>query len=112
MQFQHLLQRAIARAKRGDKSLCLFYIDIDNFKEINDTFGHLAGDATLETVAERLTDALAEDTVIGRLAGDEFAVIIDQLESGIDNRDALDKLAACCWTGSPIHFTCRVTKFS
>ena len=93
MQFQHLLQRAIARAKRGDKSLCLFYIDIDNFKEINDTFGHLAGDATLETVAERLTDALAEDTVIGRLAGDEFAVIIDRLESGIDNRDGIDKLA-------------------
>lgn len=93
MQFQHLLQRAIARAKRGSKSLALFYIDIDNFKEINDTFGHLAGDATLETVAERLTDALAEDTVIGRLAGDEFAVIVDKLEEGPDSQESLEKLA-------------------
>ena len=44
MQFQHLLQRGIARARRAGKSLCLFYIDIDYFKEINDTFGHLAGE--------------------------------------------------------------------
>jgi len=93
MQFQHLLQRAIARAKRADKSLCLFYIDIDNFKEINDTFGHLAGDATLETVAERLTDALAEESVIGRLAGDEFAVIVDRLDPDAQSMPALDKLA-------------------
>ena len=79
MQFQHLLQRAIARARRAGKPLCLFYIDIDHFKEINDTFGHLAGDATLETVAERLTLAMPESSVIGRLAGDEFAVIVNDL---------------------------------
>ena len=79
MQFQHLLQRGIARARRAGKPLCLFYIDIDHFKEINDTFGHLAGDTTLETVAERLSGALPKRSVIGRLAGDEFAVIVDGL---------------------------------
>ena len=79
MQFQHLLQRAIARARRSDRSICVFYVDIDQFKEINDTFGHLAGDTTLETVAERLGDAVPEKSVIGRLAGDEFAVILDGL---------------------------------
>ncbi len=86
MQFQHLLQRGIARARRSGKSLCLFYIDIDYFKEINDTFGHLAGDTTLETVAERLSAALPQHSIIGRLAGDEFAVIVDDLtadEKGI-----------------------------
>ncbi len=93
MQFQHLLQRGIARAKRSHKALCLFYIDIDHFKEINDTFGHLAGDATLETVAERLSGVLPERTVIGRLAGDEFAVIVDRLETGPETLEALDKLA-------------------
>ena len=86
MQFQHLLQRGIARGRRAGKSLCLFYIDVDHFKEINDTFGHLAGDTTLETVAERLKGALPSPSIIGRLAGDEFAVIVDDLrpdETGI-----------------------------
>jgi diguanylate cyclase (GGDEF)-like protein/PAS domain S-box-containing protein len=79
MQFQHLLQRNIARARRAGKPLCLFYVDIDHFKEINDTFGHLAGDTTLETVAERLSAALPDHSIIGRLAGDEFAITIDSL---------------------------------
>ncbi|MDH3439679.1 MAG: diguanylate cyclase, partial [Gammaproteobacteria bacterium] len=93
MQFQHLLQRAIARAKRKDASVALFYIDIDNFKEINDTFGHLAGDATLETVTERLKDTLPEESVIGRLAGDEFAVIVDSDAANPKDRTPLDKVA-------------------
>ena len=93
MQFQHLLQRAIARARRAGKPLCLFYIDIDHFKDINDTFGHLAGDATLETVAERLTAALPENSVIGRLAGDEFAVIVNGLGPDSGDGDLTDKLA-------------------
>jgi diguanylate cyclase (GGDEF)-like protein/PAS domain S-box-containing protein len=92
MQFQHLLQRGIARARRSGKSLCLFYVDIDYFKEINDTFGHLAGDTTLETVAERLAAALPPNSVIGRLAGDEFAVIVDDMnpdELGMERTGAL-----------------------
>ena len=93
MQFQHLLQRTIARAKKQQNSIGLFYIDIDQFKEINDTFGHLAGDATLETVAQRLSGALPADTVIGRLAGDEFAVIIEIADVSPHNRTAIDKFA-------------------
>jgi diguanylate cyclase (GGDEF)-like protein len=93
MQFQHLLQRAIARARRARRSLYLFYIDIDHFKEINDTFGHLAGDTTLETVADRLTSALPEESVIGRLAGDEFAVIVDTDDGRDDQKAHLDYLA-------------------
>jgi diguanylate cyclase (GGDEF)-like protein/PAS domain S-box-containing protein len=93
MQFQHLLQRAIARAKRKGRTIALFYIDIDFFKEINDTFGHLAGDATLETVAERLKDTLPDESVVGRLAGDEFAVIVDKIEISADQCPLLDKFA-------------------
>jgi diguanylate cyclase (GGDEF)-like protein/PAS domain S-box-containing protein len=93
MQFQHLLQRAIARARRAGKPLCLFYVDIDHFKEINDTFGHLAGDATLETVAERLTLAVPENSVIGRLAGDEFAVIVNELGPDAASKAGTNKLA-------------------
>jgi diguanylate cyclase (GGDEF)-like protein/PAS domain S-box-containing protein len=88
MQFQHLLQRNIARARRAGESLCLFYLDIDRFKEINDTFGHLAGDTTLETVAERLKLVLPKKAIIGRLAGDEFSVLIRGM--GVTGKD-LDK---------------------
>jgi diguanylate cyclase (GGDEF)-like protein/PAS domain S-box-containing protein len=93
MQFQHLLQRAIARAKRSGNSIALFYIDVDHFKEINDTFGHLAGDTTLETVANRLAETLPEDCIIGRLAGDEFAVIVDRIKPSTETTRHLDKLA-------------------
>ncbi len=93
MQFQHLLQRSIARARRAGKPLCLFYIDVDHFKEINDTFGHLAGDTTLETVAERLAAELPKNSIIGRLAGDEFAVMVDQLGPSTAGIKATQKLA-------------------
>ena len=93
MQFQHLLQRSIARARRAKNPLCLFYVDVDNFKEINDTFGHLAGDTTLETVAERLAAALPKHSIIGRLAGDEFAVMVDRLGPGTDGMKATRELA-------------------
>ena len=82
MQFQHLLQQAIARARRNQRSLALLYLDLDRFKEVNDTFGHAAGDRTLEILSERLTRNLSKDTVIGRLAGDEFAMFVDDLPIG------------------------------
>jgi diguanylate cyclase (GGDEF)-like protein/PAS domain S-box-containing protein len=93
MQFQHLLQQAIARARRNQRSLALLYLDLDRFKEVNDTFGHAAGDRTLEILSERLTRNLSKDTVIGRLAGDEFAMFIDDLPVDADNRGALNSLA-------------------
>jgi diguanylate cyclase (GGDEF)-like protein/PAS domain S-box-containing protein len=93
MQFQHLLQQAIARARRNQRSLALLYLDLDRFKEVNDTFGHAAGDRTLEILSERLTRNLSKDTVIGRLAGDEFAMFIDDLPVDIDNRVSISNLA-------------------
>jgi diguanylate cyclase (GGDEF)-like protein/PAS domain S-box-containing protein len=93
MQFQHLLQQAIARAIRNKTSLALLYLDMDRFKEINDTFGHAAGDRTLEILTERLTRALPQETTIGRLAGDEFAMFVDDLAADADNRGTVAQLA-------------------
>jgi diguanylate cyclase (GGDEF)-like protein/PAS domain S-box-containing protein len=93
MQFQHLLQQAIARSRRNQTALALLYLDLDRFKEVNDTFGHSAGDRTLEVLSERLTRALNKETVIGRLAGDEFAMFIDGLPLETDNRPSLGGLA-------------------
>jgi diguanylate cyclase (GGDEF)-like protein/PAS domain S-box-containing protein len=93
MQFQHLLQQAIARALRSKQALALLYLDMDRFKEINDTFGHAAGDRALEILAERLMQSLPTDTVIGRLAGDEFALFLEGLPDDADNRGTVAQLA-------------------
>ncbi|MGB7740464.1 MAG: EAL domain-containing protein [Steroidobacteraceae bacterium] len=80
MQFQHQLHQAITRNTRQGRGLVLLYIDIDNFKEINDTFGHDTGDRVLETISERLTRTLPRESVAGRLAGDEFAVFAEGIK--------------------------------
>jgi diguanylate cyclase (GGDEF)-like protein/PAS domain S-box-containing protein len=86
MQFQHLLQQAIARSRRRSGGLALLYIDVDHFKEINDTFGHAAGDRVLETLSERLLRALPRESVVGRLAGDEFAAFIETADGREERR--------------------------
>ncbi len=93
MQFQHLLQQAIARARRAERIVALLYLDLDRYKEINDTFGHEAGDRTLEILSERLTRALPKEAVLGRLAGDEFAVFIEGLDPREDERSQTANLA-------------------
>jgi len=88
MQFQHMLQQTIARTRRSDRSVVLLYLDLDRFKEINDTFGHAAGDRTLETLSERLARVLPKEAVLGRLAGDEFALFIEGSASDDDKAQA------------------------
>jgi len=80
MQFQHLLQQAIARARRSQQYVAILYLDVDRFKDINDTFGHSAGDTSLEIFARRLLAELGENAHAGRLAGDEFAVLVTGFE--------------------------------
>lgn len=87
MQFQHLLQRNIARSRRSGQYLALLYLDIDHFKDINDTFGHAAGDTSLEIFAQRIGDSKPEDAVAGRLSGDEFALLI----GGFDTLDGISQ---------------------
>ena len=93
MQFQHLLQQTIARGVRNNQGVALLYLDLDRFKELNDTFGHGAGDRALEVLAERLTRSLPKDAVLGRLAGDEFAVFMEGLPLDTDNRGPIAHLA-------------------
>jgi diguanylate cyclase (GGDEF)-like protein/PAS domain S-box-containing protein len=93
MQFQHLLHQAIARCLRQGRGLGLLYVDVDNFKEINDTFGHAAGDRVLETVAERLARVLPRESVVGRLAGDEFAIFVETADGTRDRHEQSASLA-------------------
>lgn len=93
MQFQHMLQQAIARARRNDRGIVMLYLDMDRFKEINDTFGHAAGDRTLEVLSERLTRILPREAVVGRLAGDEFALFIEGFAEAEDELTQAANLA-------------------
>jgi diguanylate cyclase (GGDEF)-like protein/PAS domain S-box-containing protein len=93
MQFQHSLQQAIARARRAGRGVALLYLDLDQFKEINDTFGHAAGDRTLEILSERLIAQIPGETMLGRLAGDEFGLFVENLPRTEDNRPMLATLA-------------------
>lgn len=69
--------QAIARAQRRHESFALLFLDLDRFKEINDTLGHAAGDALLINVARRLADTVREEDTIARLGGDEFVVLLE-----------------------------------
>jgi len=93
MQFQHLLHQAITRALRQSRGVVLLYLDVDNFKDINDTFGHAAGDRVLETLSERLTRVLPKESVVGRLAGDEFAVFAETTADAREQHEQAAELA-------------------
>jgi diguanylate cyclase (GGDEF)-like protein len=71
------LGQAIARSERSGATVAVLFIDLDRFKEINDTQGHHVGDVVLTTVAERLIDAVRAGDHVGRLGGDEFVVIAE-----------------------------------
>lgn len=77
--FDSHLESAIINANRTQCKLALFFIDLDEFKEVNDTYGHDAGDAILVSVAERLKQAVRETDFVGRIGGDEFVVCLDHL---------------------------------
>jgi two-component system sensor histidine kinase/response regulator len=75
------LQAALQRAQRAGQGLALMYLDIDRFKQVNDTLGHAAGDAVLCEFARRVRKAVRVTDTVCRLAGDEFTVILEGLKS-------------------------------
>ena len=79
--FYTRLQRAIAIAE-PDECIALLLVDLDRFKEINDTLGHHYGDEVLRQVAERLAQRVGPESTVARLGGDEFAILLPRLRSG------------------------------
>jgi diguanylate cyclase (GGDEF)-like protein/PAS domain S-box-containing protein len=75
-EFERRLEEAIERGHRGDGQHVLCYLDLDHFKVVNDTSGHLAGDSMLREVAKLLRDAVRDSDTVGRLGGDEFGMLL------------------------------------
>ncbi|GAB6196202.1 EAL domain-containing protein [Lysobacter xanthus] len=82
------LSRAIVRAKRHRSHIAVLFLDLDRFKDINDSLGHAAGDAILRAAAGRLQHAVGGQHMVARLGGDEFTVVMEHVES-IDEAEAV-----------------------
>lgn len=87
-----VLRLEIARAMRNLERLAVFYLDLDRFKEVNDTHGHAAGDRVLQEVSVRLRDALRASDTIARLGGDEFVVLLPGIDNPQDAEIAAEKI--------------------
>jgi diguanylate cyclase (GGDEF)-like protein/PAS domain S-box-containing protein len=90
--FVEALQNAVARAKRGEKGFAVIYLDLDHFKDVNDTLGHPVGDALLEAVADRLRSNTRASDTLSRFGGDEFAVIVGEIRDPSDASVLANKL--------------------
>jgi len=92
--FNQRLSHALARARRAEQSLAVLFIDLDRFKNINDTLGHDAGDRVLKEVAQRLSGCLREVDTVSRLGGDEFVVLIEAASRPADIAEVAQKILA------------------
>lgn len=79
--YEDLLHQAILRANQNDSIIAVLFIDLDMFKPVNDTYGHKIGDKLLNAVAERIVGSVRENDTVARFGGDEFTVIIEELDS-------------------------------
>lgn len=79
--FNDRLEQAITKARRHKEEIALFFIDLDHFKQINDTLGHEMGDEVLKFFAKRLNDSVRTEDTIARIGGDEFMVIMESLHT-------------------------------
>ena len=90
--FQDRLRLAMAQADRHDRRLALLFLDLDNFKNINDTLGHSIGDQLLKSVADRLKDLVRETDTIARFGGDEFMLMIGDVARQEDVARAAERI--------------------
>ncbi|SFK43378.1 GGDEF domain-containing protein [Methylophaga sulfidovorans] len=90
--FHDRIQHAISRALRQQTELALFYLDLDDFKQANDNFGHDVGDALLQQAAERIQSCVRSTDTVARFGGDEFVVLLETINHQQDAKNIADKI--------------------
>lgn len=90
--FTDEIKTEICRADRYTKKLAILFLDLDNFKEINDTHGHKTGDALLKSVADVLKEAVREVDLVARFGGDEFLIMLTDLKRNEDAEVVIRKI--------------------
>jgi len=88
--FEEMLENAIARARRHDLGVGVVYLDLDNFKLVNDSLGHQAGDLLLAQLGDRLRECTRDSDLVARQGGDEFLMLLSDLEHGIGGMPGSD----------------------
>lgn len=107
------LSRAIGQARRHEKRVALMFIDLDYFKHINDSLGHTVGDLLLQTVAERLKTCVRYTDTVCRQGGDEFVILLTEIEQTQDAAPVAEKILAvfaepCAVAGHELHVTLSI----
>lgn len=105
--FVQQLNRTLAAAERYNEKNLLAFIDLDGFKPVNDTLGHLAGDEVLQSIARILSENIRTTDFVGRVGGDEFAIVLSRTcpDQGMDRIETLDQVvnsSFAMWEGKQI----------
>jgi diguanylate cyclase (GGDEF)-like protein/PAS domain S-box-containing protein len=100
--FHNRLEQEIVKSKRADLSLALLLVDLDEFKEVNDTLGHDVGDLLLKEAARRIKACVRDSDTVARLGGDEFTIILSELNATNEADDIVEKIIASLAEEFPI----------
>lgn len=111
--FLDRLQQSLIKAERNRTSFAVIFIDLDKFKEINDTYGHAVGDTVLKIAALRMQECIRQADTLARLAGDEFTILLEDLNSPSDAALIAQKIVAYFSkpfeiAGQPLTMTCSL----
>lgn len=109
---QSRMEFAITVAARRSQRAALLFVDIDHFKQINDSLGHAAGDALLQEVARRIRAAVRADDTVSRLGGDEFVVLLPAIDGPADASTVAQKVLAACSRAVSIDAAALAISFS
>ena len=90
--FEEIAEKMLALGNRKKKNIAVLHLDIDNFKSINDSLGHSAGDEILKITVSKLTDNLRKEDIVGRIGGDEFAIVLMDVENKEDVYAVINKI--------------------